>query len=62
MTLEEFNNKLKELDDLVATVLTVFEEQTGIYIETLLVTTDKNGDYQITTGLDFPESFSDSKQ
>ena len=61
MTLEEFNDKLKEFDSLIATVLTVFKEETGVYVDTLLVTTDKNGDYEITTGLDFSESFGGSK-
>jgi hypothetical protein len=55
MTLEEFNARLKTLDEHIAGVLQWFEDDTGVTIGSLFVGLDDNGNYIVTTGLDFPE-------
>jgi hypothetical protein len=55
MTLEEFNARLKTLDEHIAGVLKWFEDDTGVTVGSLLVELADNGDYHVFTGLDFPE-------
>jgi hypothetical protein len=55
MTLEEFNARLKTLDEHIAGVLKWFEDDTGVTVGSLLVELADNGYYHVYTGLDFPE-------
>ena len=55
MNLQEFNSRLKELDGQVAAVLQWFESDTGVTVGSLLVELNKDGEYTVLTGLDFPE-------
>lgn len=56
MNLQEFTARLDELDDHIAAVLQMFEDDTGVKVGSLLVTINQDGDYEMTTGLDFPAS------
>lgn len=55
MTTVEFNNRLKELDQQLAAVLGLFEQDTNVFVHSLFIDTDEEGNYHMTTGLTFPE-------
>jgi hypothetical protein len=55
MNLEEFSTRLKTLDQHIAGALQWFEDDTGVTIGSLSAELAENGDYIVTTGLDFPE-------
>lgn len=56
MNLQEFTARLDELDGHIAAVLQMFEDDTGVRVGSLLVTINQDGDYEMTTGLDFSAS------
>ena len=55
MNLQEFNARLKSLDEHIAGALQWFEDDTGVTVGSVLAERLDNGDYLVTTGLDFHE-------
>jgi hypothetical protein len=55
MNLKEFSARLKTLDEHIAGALKWFEDDTGVTVGSLSAELSENGDYVVTTGLDFPE-------
>jgi hypothetical protein len=56
MNLQEFTARIDELDGHIAAVLQMFKDDTGVKVGSLLVTINEDGDYEMTTGLEFPAS------
>lgn len=55
MTIEKFTISLNEFDRHLIAMLHSFEEDTGIKVGFVMVQINEDGDYEVSTGLDFPE-------
>jgi len=56
MNIEEFNARLKALDEHLAAALQWFHDDTNVTIHSIYMELNEQGEYIVNTGLDFPDS------
>jgi hypothetical protein len=55
MNLQEFNYRLKKLEEQVVTAVQMFEDDTHVTVNSLRVEMDADGNCTVSTNLAFPE-------